>query len=235
MVGMVNILLHTVVLYILLSARMVPVLALRDAVGLLAKAGSGLTVRADVLSRDEFGQLARDINLFVDRVAQITEDILRILTSFQDLNDRLNRIHADLDGKTVKLHDKVDNAVKLILKEGEQLGIMSREWEQTVDAISALLADLSARGGLTEDTRDRFGQAVAAWREVVNQTRTSGVRRETVTVCLVEVSRDLGEVSHLVSDMAVLEERMTAVAREGETLLKRLRPSAEPTVPDAAS
>ena len=76
-VGMVNILLHTIVLYILLNARMAPVLALRDAVGLLAKAGSGLGTRAEVLSRDEFGQLARDINFFIDRVAHITEDLLR--------------------------------------------------------------------------------------------------------------------------------------------------------------
>ncbi len=225
-VGIVNILLHTIVLYILLKARMAPVLALRDAIGLLAKAGSNLSVRADILSRDEFGQLARDVNLFIQRVAQITEDLMRVLVSLEDLNDRLNRIRGDLDGMATDFHGKVDEATKLALKDGGSLGILTREWEQTVDAVSALLADLSAQGGLPEETRDRLRQAVAGWREIAKQTRDSGIRREAVTGSLVELSQDLGKVSHLIADMAVLEERMTAVAHEGQTLLRRLRPPA---------
>ena len=231
-VGMVNILLHTIVLYLLLNARMVPVLALRDAVGTLAKAGAGLSARAEVLSRDEFGQLARDINHFIDRVAHITEDLLRVLESFQDLNERVNRLSADLDAMAKDLHGKVDDAIKLSLRDSEQLRIITPEWEKTVDAISALLADLSAQGGLPEETRDRFRAAVGSWRQVVSQSRTAGVRREAVTGSLVEVSHDLGEVSHLINDMAVLEERMSAVAREGRTLLTRLRPSLEAGAPE---
>ena len=228
-VGMVNILLHTVVLYLLLKARMGPVLALRDAVGTLAKAGAGLSVRADVMSRDEFGQLAHDVNHFIERVAQITEDLLRVLASLQDLNERLNQLRADLEAMAQDLHGKVDEATKLALRDGANIGIVTREWEQTVDAISALLAELSAQGGLPQETLARLRDTIGSWREVVTQTRATGVRREAVTGSLVELSGDLGEVSRLIGDMAVLEERMTAVAREGQTLLKRLRPSASST------
>lgn len=235
MIGMVNILLHTVVLYLLLKARMAPVLALRDAIGLLAKAGSDLTVRAGVLSRDEFGQLARDVNLFIDRIAQITEDLLRVLINLQDLNNRLNRIRVDMEEQSDVLHGKVDDATKLATKDGAQLGVVTQEWEQTVDALSALLADLSARGELPQDTSDRLQQAVGAWRRVASEARASGVRRKTVTASLVELGQDLGAVSHLISDMAVLEERMTALAQEGQILLKRLLPSAQPTAGDPTS
>ena len=133
------------------------------------------------------------------------------------------------------LHGKVDDATKLAIKDGAQLGIVTQEWEQTVDALSALLADLSARGELPQDTSDRLQQAVGAWRRVASEARASGVRRKTVTASLVELSQDLGAVTHRISDMAVLEERMTALAQEGQILLQRLLPSAQPTAGDPTS
>ena len=234
-VGMVNILLHTVVLYLLLKARMTPVLALRDAVGSLAKAGSGLSVRAEVRSRDEFGQVASDVNHFIERVAQITEDLLRVLAGLQDLNERLNRIRGDIEGRSKAMEQKVEAATKLALKDGASLGIVTREWEQTVDALSTLLADLSEGTTLPESTRASLKKSVAAWRDVAQQARESGVRREAVTGSLVELGGDLGEMSHLIGDMAVLEERMTALAREGQTLLRRLCPQAAQEILDGVA
>ena len=146
----------------------------------------------------------------------------------------MNRIRSDLDGKAADLHGKVGDAIKLGLQEGEQLDVVGQGWEETVDATSALLAELSAKHGLPEETRTRLQEAVAAWREVVHQTRGSGLRGE-VTGCLVDVRDDLGQVSHLISDMGVIEERMSAVAREGQTLLNRLLPPNELTPADANS
>lgn len=61
--------LHTVVLFFLLKARLAPLLSLRNVLGRLSRAGFDLSERVPVRSRDEFGELAHDLNLFLDRLS----------------------------------------------------------------------------------------------------------------------------------------------------------------------
>jgi len=70
LLGMSKIILHTIVLFFLLKVRMEPLLSLRSMISLLAKGASDLSHRAAVKSHDEFGELVRDMNLFL--IASIT-------------------------------------------------------------------------------------------------------------------------------------------------------------------
>ena len=74
-----KILVHTILLFGLMKVRMAPLLALRATVSSLARGVMDLSPRAAVNSGDEFGELARDLNHFLDRITQVVSDLDRIL------------------------------------------------------------------------------------------------------------------------------------------------------------
>ena len=90
LVGMGKIILHTVVLFFLLKVRMEPLLSLRSTITLLARRSSDLSHRATINSQDEFGELARDLNLFLDRIDHDIQDLGSILTKVVALNERFD-------------------------------------------------------------------------------------------------------------------------------------------------
>ena len=75
-----KILAHTIVLLLLLKVRMEPLLSLRTTVAALAKGVMDLSPRASVKTEDEFGELAQDLNHFLDRISLIVHDLDKILS-----------------------------------------------------------------------------------------------------------------------------------------------------------
>jgi hypothetical protein len=71
MLSLGKIVLHSFLLFLILRARLEPLLGLRAVVSNLARAYGGLTHRAEIRTADEFGVLARDLNLFLDRICSV--------------------------------------------------------------------------------------------------------------------------------------------------------------------
>jgi methyl-accepting chemotaxis protein len=87
---------HTIVL-LLLKVRMEPMLSLRATVGSLARGVMDLSPRARVKSDDEFGELATDLNHFLDRIALIVHDLDRILSEVVAVGERLGSVNRHLE------------------------------------------------------------------------------------------------------------------------------------------
>ena len=91
-VGMANVILHSIVLFFLLRMRMEPLLRLRSMLARLAKGTFDLSQRAEARSDDEFGELATDLNHFLDRVSHLVEDLYTILGKVGAANERLSQV-----------------------------------------------------------------------------------------------------------------------------------------------
>jgi len=69
-----NIVLHSVLLFLILRDRLEPLLRLRAVVSSLSKAYGALDQRAKIRTEDEFGVLARDLNIFLDRIKRLISE-----------------------------------------------------------------------------------------------------------------------------------------------------------------
>jgi len=92
-----KILVHTVLLFFLLKARMAPLLSLRSTVSQLARGVMDLSPRAKVNGADEFGELAQDLNHFLDRINVVVTDLDQILSKVVDAGGRLGSLNRDLE------------------------------------------------------------------------------------------------------------------------------------------
>jgi len=203
--GMGNIIVESMVLLVLLRVRMAPIHGLGAVVSRLAKAGSDLGHRAPVRTGDEFGLLARDLNLFLDRLAQIIEDMGRVLA-------RVEALAGDVDSVAHRMN-----------AHAEALGRRSDSIDRGVAADAALgelvaaLAEASAGAGdLPGETRARIAALDRRWREA------SGGGSAEAQEDLVALRGELRAFAASAAEIAPLEERMQALAAEGKRLLARL-------------
>ena len=92
-----KILVHTVLLFFLLKVRMAPLLSLRSTVSRLARGLMDLSPRAKVNGADEFGELAQDLNHFLDRINVVVTDLDQILNKVVDASGRLGSLNRSLE------------------------------------------------------------------------------------------------------------------------------------------
>ena len=78
-------------------ARMAPLLSLRNTVSRLARGLIDLSPRAKVNGADEFGELAQDLNYFLDRINLVVTDLDQILNKVVDASGRLSGLNRDLE------------------------------------------------------------------------------------------------------------------------------------------
>ena len=111
-----KILVHTILLFLLLKARMEPLLALRSTVAGLARGVMDLSPRAAVKTHDEFGELAQDLNHFLDRIGLVVGDLDRILGEVVSVGARLGSLNRELELQV----DRVRDAALHVLGDGAQ-------------------------------------------------------------------------------------------------------------------
>jgi len=92
-----KILVHTILLFFLLKVRMAPLLSLRSTVSRLARGLMDLSPRAKVTGEDEFGELAQDLNYFLNRINLVVTDLDQMLNKVVDASSRLGSLNRDLE------------------------------------------------------------------------------------------------------------------------------------------
>ncbi|MFZ5962937.1 HAMP domain-containing protein [Thalassococcus sp. BH17M4-6] len=214
-----KIVLHSFLLLLILRARMQPLWSLRSVVSNLARAYGRLDHRAEIRTSDEFGVLARDLNLFLDRITQIVAELDTVLAKVVSANDAIIAVQGDLR-RTV---DEVASGLRQLERDA-MLGAkreprLSQAWFTDIRATIADLDDgLADRGGaeaataLLGNLRDVVANAeaqIAASEAMFTRLADLGDRSEALKGSMIEMTR--------------LEERLQGIIETCSTLVRRLR------------
>lgn len=225
--GMGKILAHTIVLFLLLRVRMEPLNSLKGVVSLLAKSGSRVTHRAPVKSSDEFGELARDLNLFLERVNQVMEDLSHVLSSISELTERLTDVHHRTVHCQRRLDELARDATRDVYEEAAAHSLLDAQWLDTAENALRSLEQLAAPEALPAAESERLERLLGQFRELVAEAQRTVARNREIGASLLELNRELRASGDALQEMAVLEERMRSISSQGQTLLERLRGSAQ--------
>ncbi|MDT8436160.1 MAG: methyl-accepting chemotaxis protein [Gemmatimonadota bacterium] len=152
MVGTGNVLLHTIVLFLLLRVRMEPLLRLRSVAAGLARGRMNLRSRVDVRSDDEFGELAHDLNEFLDRICLVFEDLEEVLKRVAAVNERLLQVSRQLDGRVESAQGLVREAMRWSWEAREVMTDPAAGGrEEAASRLTALMDSLGRLSELLED------------------------------------------------------------------------------------
>lgn len=220
--GMGKIILHTVVLFFLLKVRMEPLLSLRAVITLLSKGASDLSHRAAIKSHDEFGELARDLNLFLDRIDHVVMDLGSILTKVVALNQRLSQVQTQMFNEYRQVESQLKTTTKHFFDSHNITPRNPTPWLNAMTLALASLRSLADEKGLPASLQKRLERCVIDLDTVVEapgkESQPNGTGQQ-----LLELSQRFHNFSHFISEMAVLDEKMGEIAEEGRILLDRLR------------
>ena len=217
-----NIIMHTIVLFLLLKVRMEPLLSLRSTVSGLAKGVIDLSPRARIKSEDEFGELALDLNHFLDRIALIVHDLDKMLTEVVAVGIRLGALNRQLelqldgmrDAALRGMGDGAHRSLETQLVVARESGAFN-ELLQSLDEVAATghlpAAAVKPLRGQLGRLRDSFGAVAQALKAVAPPV----VLADAQTAEYQAFAQSLRE-------MALLEATMQAVAESGQRVLHRL-------------
>jgi HAMP domain len=217
-----NIIMHTIVLFLLLKVRMEPLLSLRSTVAGLAKGVIDLSPRARVKSEDEFGELALDLNHFLDRIALIVHDLDKMLAEVVAVGTRLGALNRHLelqldgmrDAALRHLSDGAHRSVETQLVVARESGAFN-ELLTSLDEVAATGqlptgAVAPLRGQLTR-LRDSFGAVAQALKGVTPHVLLADAQ-----------TAEYQAFAQSLREMALLEATMQSVAESGQRVLQRL-------------
>ena len=217
-----KILVHTVLLFLLMRVRMEPLLALRQTVSGLARGVMDLSPRAGVKSQDEFGELAQDLNHFLDRITQIVRDLDRILSEVVTVGTRLGQLNMHLEGQLDGLRDTAVHALGDGMRQGlDTQRVAAREagaFGALAQTLQALLAAGEVPPAVAPALRDCLQRMQASF-EAVN----GALDAAAPALALPESqSAQYQAFAQSLRDMALLEATMQQVAESGQQVLQRL-------------
>lgn len=215
-----KIVLHSILLFLILRARMEPLLRLRSVVSNLSRAYTALDQRAEVRTADEFGVLARDLNVFLDRINRLIAELNQVLLRVVAVNDDIVSVQTDLRGqidKVVTGTRRLERAAMLAAKREPRL---SNDW---FAAIRTSIADLDAALARAGDV-PQAADLLASLRAVVEHAEAQLASSERVFEGLATLGDDTETLKGPMAEMSRLEERMRTIIETGTTLVRRLQP-----------
>lgn len=220
--GLFKIVVDSILLFFLLRIRMEPLLTLRSVVSRLSRAGNDLSLRAPIKSSDEFGELASDLNLFLDRLNLILDDLGGVIEQVAALDKQLERVQRQSRDGFEEISKGLAEAARLISAAKHREPLLSAEWLATVK--TARMAAREALGASAQNRKllkpldrifDQLEDAGKAARRIQSGAERSGKS-------LSGLSDDVRAFSRVIGEMAVLEEKMKSISTAGRNLVERL-------------
>src|SRR6056297_1716567 len=216
-----KIVLHSVLLFLILRARLEPLLGLRAVVSNLARAYGGLTHRAEIRTADEFGVLARDLNLFLDLVCRLMEELDEVLQRVVAVNADIVAIQGDLRDRIDELTSRIRHLERSAMLSAKAEPRLSQAW---FDAARRAVADLEARRR-SSPAEAEVGDIVEDLRAVVSNAEAQIETSERVFADLGELGDESERLKRAMAEMIRLEERMEGIVETGSVLVQRISPS----------
>ena len=221
----IKIIFHTILLFLLLRARMEPMMSLRATTASLAKGVMDLSPRAKVNSADEFGELAADLNSFLDRVKLLVHDLDQILSEVMSVGDRLGTLSRGLEQQLDEMRESSSHADS----EGAQRSVANQivaareagAFEVLMNTLDEVIAAKFTNSADAEQLRGNLLRLKKSFLTVTEAVSSSSPTPETAPS---EVSQFL-VISQSLREMTVLEGSMQKVAESGQRLIDRLQGS----------
>lgn len=215
-------LLHTIVLFLLLKVRMEPLMRLRSTVSGLARGVMDLSPRADVKTQDEFGELAQDLNHFLDRITLMVRDLDKILSEVVTVGTRLGALNRDLESQLDGLRDASLHSIGQGAQRSLETQLVAAREAGAFGALLQTLNTLTVHG--TEPAATNDGVRAQLLRLQASFAAVSEALKG-VAPPLAVADAQSGEYrafAQSLREMAVLEATMQQVASSGQQLLQRL-------------
>jgi methyl-accepting chemotaxis protein len=218
-----NILIHTLVLFLLLKIRMQPLLNLRSTVSNLARGLVDISPRTNTNSEDEFGELATDLNHFLDRITLVVRDLDNILGEVLSVGDRLNVLTKQLNSQCLEMR----GVLFPVDREGEngtkKLELIAAREAGAVGSIKGTASALTNKNGskaknlneefslLLSQLENAFTELHSGVREMAESEKKRGKNLDRYDLFL-----------NALKEMALLEATMQRVAKNGRETLRRI-------------
>ena len=230
-----KILVHTILLFLLLKVRMEPLLALRSTVSALAKGVIDLSPRAAVKSSDEFGELAQDLNHFLDRIAAVVRDLDRILSEVVAVGARLGALNRGLERQVDGMRDASlqtqDAGAQRSLDTQRVAAHATGAFEALDRTLVQTLAAIGTQGPASAALAPALQEQLAGLRQ--HFAAVAGAL-QTLAPSVAGSAAQRAEVQAFalaLREMALLEATMQKVAETGQHLLQQLSPGQADRLP----
>jgi HAMP domain-containing protein len=233
-----KILIHTIVLFLLLKVRMAPLITLRSTVSSLARGVMDLSPRASVNSADEFGELAQDLNHFLDRIGLVVHDLDRILGEVVAVGTRLGALNRGLEqhvesrrGDALRLlGDGAQRSLDTQLLAAREAGAFDALEQTLLQTLAALAPAPGGPGTAAPQLREQLARLRQSFMAV-----SDALKRLAPPLTVAEAqSAEYQAFAQSLREMALLEASMQRVAESGQQVLQRLARARPERLPDAA-
>lgn len=214
-----KIIVHSLLLFLILRARMEPLLELRSVVSNLARAYGRLDHRAEIRTSDEFGVLARDLNLFLDRITGIVSELDMVLSKVVVANDDIIAVQGNLRQTVDDVVSGVRQLERSAMLSAKKEPRLSNEW---FDAVRSSIADLDDSLEKIDDTTAAT-DLLATLRQVVSNAEAQTQTNETIYSKLADLGDQSETLKSSTLEMTRLEERLKGIIETCGSLVKRLK------------
>jgi methyl-accepting chemotaxis protein len=217
----VKIVIHTIVLFFLLKVRMEPLLALRTTAASLAKGVMNLSPRTKVNSNDEFGELAQDINHFLDRVKQIVHDLDGILSEVVSVGSRLGVLNRHLEQQLDEMRDDTFQNSRNESQRNLSMQIVAAREAGAFEALLQTLDTLShsaERGDELAPLRAQLTKLQSSFSSITLAVQNASPSPELAQAQAAQYQA----LSLSLREMALLEASMQKVAESGQQVIHRI-------------
>lgn len=218
-----KILAHTILLFLLLKVRMEPLLSLRSTVSELAKGVMDLSPRAAVRSADEFGELAQDLNHFLDRTVVVVHDLDRILSEVVAVGARLGTLNKHLERQLDGLRDGALHGISASAQRSVDVQLLAAREAGSFDTLlHNLQAVAAAAPAAAQATAWPLHDQLARLRTSFDAVHQALSKAAPAVVVADAQRAEYQAFAQSLREMALLESTMQKVAESGQVVLQRL-------------
>jgi len=218
--SMGKIVLHSFLLFLILRARLEPLMELRAVVSNLARAYGNLGHRADIRTSDEFGVLARDLNLFLDRITRVVGELDAVLAKVVAANDGIIAIQGDLRHAIDRVVSDMRHVERDAMLSARREPRLSNEWFAAIRQQIADLDTAAQQAGLSGSA----DELLEALRQVVADAEAQIASNEMVFQKLAALGDESETLKESMLEMTRMEERLQGIIESCSGLVRRLRP-----------
>ena len=202
---------------------MQPLLDLRSTVSSLARGLMDISPRTKTNSEDEFGDLATDLNHFLDRIALVVKDLDVILSEVLVVGDRLKVLTKQLDSQCREMREMLFPMETEGGAEGNELELVAARESGVMKTLKTSGEKIKDKGGsrskiIVEEYNDLLEQLHGSFSELHDSVKkmAESERRRGKNIDRYDL------FMNALKEMALLEASMQRVAKNGRETLRRI-------------